>query len=395
MVVNQNAAKFPYKYGLADDDSGVTIPYAMSDPVALDVWNQEEDVVGDDGYIDRVYVGDMTGNVYGIKFNLDPYILDSSTSTTTVSNSDFGIYVDLWPTKPILSADLYTNKYRADRQPITVSLATTFDESSSDHLRVIIGTGKYDDVYLGDDDKADTARMSLYNLKDPIALPSLNSGYEIYDSSHRTGFKVAFEAHCTDKTFRTGCTWAKVTTSTSATTKVTVCSNPSDLSTCQQVAGSTSPDCCEGSTSDTCSSPCYECVYDFTLPSTSTYPGERVVGKPLIAGGLIFLTTFVPPHDPCGYTGEGYLYAFSADCVPIIDPNSVFSGSGTAVGAVTSGTNTASGGIRYSLGSGIPSKAVLDSRGENLIIQMSDGTLKRVGVNLPTNPVSVKGWRVR
>lgn len=395
MIVNQNAAKFPYKYGLADDDSGVTIPYAMSDPVALDVWNQEEDVVGDDGYIDRIYVGDMTGNVYGIKFNLDPQVRESSTSTTLVPNSDFGIYVDLWPTKPILSGDLYTNKYRADRQPITISLATTFDESSSDHLRVIIGTGKYDDVYLGDDDKADTARMSLYNLKDPIALPSLSSGYEIYDSSHRTGFKVAFEAHCTDKTFRTGCTWAKAQRDDGAQTKVTVCSDPSDLSTCQQVAGSTSPDCCEGSTSDTCSSPCYECVYDFTLPSTSTYPGERVVGKPLIAGGLIFLTTFVPPHDPCGYTGEGYLYAFSADCVPIIDPNSVFSGSGTAVGAVVDGSGRASGGIRYSLGSGIPSKPVLDSRGENLIIQMSDGTLKRVKVDLPVNPISVKGWRVR
>lgn len=379
-VVNQAWEHFPLKS--ADVN---TIPYAMTDPIALDVWNQNADIVGDDGFIDRIYVGDMNGYFYGIKFNLDP-------QNGNDTNSDFGILVDLWPMKEILTGDLTTNNYRSDHQPITVSAAATFEKGATDHLRVIIGAGKYDDVSTSEDDKTDTAKMSIYNLRDKVELPDLSSAYEVYDSSHTTGFKVAFQQRCDGVDFNTGCTWVKVASTANDADKTTICSDPDDLSTCVQVSRlSSTPDCCE----DTCTSPCYKCVYDLTLPTETGLPGERVVGKPLIAGGLVFLTTFVPPSDPCGYTGEGFLYFFDVNCDTLVDPSKVIPGSsGTAVGAVT-GSGTAPGGVRVSLGSGVPSKPVLDSRGENVIIQMSDGTLKRIPVELPLKPIASKGWRAR
>ncbi len=47
------------------------IPYAMSDPLALDVLNSDSHAAGDDGFVDTVYVGDLAGNFYGLKFNFD------------------------------------------------------------------------------------------------------------------------------------------------------------------------------------------------------------------------------------------------------------------------------------------------------------------------------------
>ncbi|MEW6141118.1 MAG: PilC/PilY family type IV pilus protein [Thermodesulfobacteriota bacterium] len=382
VVINRAATNFPLKTSEAN-----TIPYAMSDPIALDVWNQNEHVVGDDGFIDRIYVGDMNGYFYGIKFNLDLKKPDGT------DNTHFGMQVDMWPTKEILKKDLDTNRFRSDHQPITLSAAATFEKASNDHLRVIIGAGKYDDVYTGEDDKSDSAKMSIYNIRDKVELPDVRSGYEIYDASHATNFKVLFQPKCDGVRFNEGCTWAKVFADAGA--KITVCTDPRDLSTCYEKTGIGSrPDCCQFQNSS-CIDPCFSCIFDLVLPETDGLPGERVVGKPLIAGGLVFLTTFVPPNDPCGYTGQGFLYAFDVNCVPILDPNAIFIGGGTAVGAVTSSGDTAASGIRYSLGSGVPSKPVLDSRGENIIVQMSDGTLKRVKVDLPVNPISVKGWRVR
>ncbi len=93
VILNYNVNNFPVKAAGAN-----TIPYAMSDPVGLDVWDQNNDALGDDGYIDRVYVGDMNGYFYGLKFNFDEKFPNPSTS-----NSTFGMRVDIWPTKPISS----------------------------------------------------------------------------------------------------------------------------------------------------------------------------------------------------------------------------------------------------------------------------------------------------
>ena len=35
-------------------------------------------IVGDDGYVDTVYVGDLLGNFYGLKFNFDTQVMDAT-----------------------------------------------------------------------------------------------------------------------------------------------------------------------------------------------------------------------------------------------------------------------------------------------------------------------------
>ena len=75
----------------------------MSDPIALDLWNvgtwannsRAGAQTGEDGYVDSIYVGDMNGVFYGIKLNFDPL------QTLSSSGQNYGIYVDLWRTKPI------------------------------------------------------------------------------------------------------------------------------------------------------------------------------------------------------------------------------------------------------------------------------------------------------
>jgi type IV pilus assembly protein PilY1 len=384
VVLNKNIANFNVKTAGAN-----TIPYAMSDPLCLDIWDQENDTIGDDGYIDRIYVGDMNGYLYGIKFNLDDHFPNASTA-----NSNFGMQVEIWPTKPILSDDLGTGDYRSGLQPITVSPVASFEEilstSTMPALRVIFGTGKYDDIFDSDSDKQDTARMTLYNLRDSImtevggvayGLPIINTAtsHEVYDSTHRTNFRVQFVPRCglpnNIVSFNQNCDWMRNTTD---------------------------PDCCQSS----CTSSCYQCIYDLRHPCTSgssncifptdtvdDKPGERILGKPLLAGGLVFFTTFTPPFDPCGYTGQGILYAFNYMCQAI--QQNPFEETESLIVPGPAGT-TPAGYVAGPPATGVPSRAVLDSRGENVIVQMSDGTLKRHKVDLhDTKPLQFRGWRTR
>lgn len=59
--------------------------------------------------------------------------------------------------------------------------------------------------------------------------------------------------------------------------------------------------------------------------STTTY-AERVVNQPLVVGGVVFFTSFVPDNDPCGGSGGSYLYAIDyqtglAPTKPVFDIN--------------------------------------------------------------------------
>jgi len=48
---------------------------------------------------------------------------------------------------------------------------------------------------------------------------------------------------------------------------------------------------------------------------------------------------------------------------------------------------------RGSLGSGMPSKPVLDSSGEHVLVQTSDAKIHRISVTLPKKPLYLKGWK--
>ena len=47
---------------------------------------------------------------------------------------------------------------------------------------------------------------------------------------------------------------------------------------------------------------------DFT-GQTLTHAGERVISKPLVLGGLVIWTTFVPDSNPCAVGGDSNVYA--------------------------------------------------------------------------------------
>ena len=332
---------------------GNNIPYAMCDAVAIDIWDPATGSVSDDGFTDRVYLGDITGLFYGIKF--------TSPSATTK-----GMQVDIWRTRPITdSTELASNYLRATREPVSQSPSISFESSQSgtdQYFRVVFAGGKYADITGSDDDKTDLHKTSLYNLREVASAPTLSSATNVLN----TGFSIAVTQKCTTMSLKTGCTWVK---------------------------SDGSADCCESD----CTSSCYKCVYDLTLPTTSG-PGERFTAKPLIAGGYVFATSFVPSSDPCQFSGTGYLYIFSYICEALASDIQIISTSGSSTFTATnlsasSGSSSSVTGVRVSLGAGVPSKPVLDSSGKNVIVQMSDGTLLRVPVTLAIKPVQVLGWQ--
>ncbi len=335
-----------------------TVPYAMDDPVAIDIWNPLTGQPSDDGFTDRVYIGDVNGLFYGIKF---------TSGTASVP----GMQIDIWRTKPITDSDEQaSNFYRGLRQPITQSPSISFETPQigvSPNLRIIYAGGKYEDVVGATDDKTDLNKTSLYNLQDSAANPTLTStASDVFG----TGYKFQILQHCTSTSFLTGCEWTK--------------------------SGGAS-DCCQAA----CTNPCYQCVFDLTQPVDPAQPAERFVAKPLIAGGLVFATSFLPSMSPCDYTGTGYLYIFDYQCKfftvnfnPLTSDTNPTSYSfltpGGGTGSVGSATNT---GVQLSLGVGIPSRPVLSSDSKYVIVQMSDGTLKKIPVNLKTKPIQVQGWQ--
>ena len=148
------------------------VPYSLSDPLALDVRNSDSHMVGDDGYVDTVYVGDLLGNFYGLKFNFDTTVLPA-TSGDPVANTNFGIKVDWWQTKETYQGSPATktnvNYYRGLRQPITVPPVASFDGDTSDgyFLHVIFGAGKFEDIPI-----AAWARRQVLMLPGPPSIIS-------------------------------------------------------------------------------------------------------------------------------------------------------------------------------------------------------------------------------
>lgn len=152
--------------------------------------------------------------------------------------------------------------------------------------------------------------------------------------------------------------------------------------------------------------PCWNCIYDLmgpissgTTPSASDLlmPGERVVRKGLIAGGLLFITTFIPPQGVCDAQGSSWLYVLSYDCNAVPGGKNPFTDSTTVVTHLTTGSTgpTDPRGWKVSLGTGVASNPVLDSSGTHVIIQMSTGQIMNLGVNLPQKVVQPMGWRER
>ncbi|MBP8646089.1 MAG: hypothetical protein KBH99_08220, partial [Syntrophobacteraceae bacterium] len=344
------------------------IPHSMTSPVVLDLWDSNGNL-NSDGYLDHIYLGDMNGHVYGMKFNLD-------------EGDTLGMSVDIRKTKPIATGDVNSNNYRSSREPVSVQMAAALDQDRN--VRIYFGTGKFDNMEGTGNDKTDTAKMSFYNLADPNERPTITAAgtvTKISDSPTRftasgslaSGFKlnnfgVDINLHCSSPTYNSSCTWVK---------------------------SDGTPDCCESSCASA-ANPCWDCIYGLN------FQGERVVDSALVAGGLVFFTTFVPKSEPCSAGGDSYFYVLDYQCGSLaINPfgqsNFVLRSSVqnvTSTGdyaAVTEGSKTV--GYVAKLGPGMPSRPVLDSSGEYVFVQTSDAQIHKIKVELLFQPFELKGWK--
>lgn len=132
-----------------------------------------------------------------------------------------------------------------------------------------------------------------------------------------------------------------------------------------------------------------------------------MVGKPLVASGLVFVSTYLPQLrkqntngtfqdvDPCISEGQGFLYAFDYGCRTFAQGFKVFNDAlAVALNGDASKAPSAQErlGDRLSLGSGVPSPPVLDSSGTQVVVQ-SGGKLTRIKVSAP--PDETRGWKIR
>jgi hypothetical protein len=350
------------------------IPYAFADPSVQDLWTvvNGQTQVGSDGYVDHIYVGDLTGYLWGIKF--------IGFERTPATDSATEVWVDLWTTKAITEVD-YPNAwshFRSLGQPITVEPAISIDSAHKDYARIVFGAGKFDDVSGANDDRTDPAKTSIYNLKEKVVpdFTNLTPDYTV-QGILASNLDFKFKLQCSQNTmalreseFNTGCAW---------------------------FTGS-GADCCESDSAGQldCADPCWACVFDLINPENEPgKPGERVTNKALIAAGLVFVTTYAPPTDPCVAQGTGYLYILDYMCGPFPEGLNPVQGAADYTWLFR---NTGLGqsqiyGMQVDLGAGMPSAPVLDSSGQSIIVQMSNADLIRIDVDLPSERVKVKGWK--
>ncbi len=330
------------------------IPYAMTAPVSLDI-NQ-------DGDVDHLYMGDLNGQFYSLRFNLES------------SAAARGILMDIWPTKVIPTADLASNRFRSERQPIGASPAMAFDRDPATRqyrLRAYFGTGKFDDVVGAKSDKTDTASMSFYNLivdPSPRALPDLSAGSPALATFSGNSINVGGDPLSQGLSAGGFVVQTNVQTAIPTTTPPTGVTNPYYPHT----------------------------VLDFGLP------GERVVDMALVAGKLVFFLTFVPFSDDCASGGDAYLYIlnYTGDALtkdPLKGSGFTKKAAGTAQSALAVGDYAQRGDGKAFVAkvsdSGVPSQPVLDSSNQHVLIQTSDARIHKIKVELDQSPLTVKGWK--
>jgi type IV pilus assembly protein PilY1 len=121
-------------------------------------------------------------------------------------------------------------------------------------------------------------------------------------------------------------------------------------------------------------------------------PGERVTASPLVAGGVVFFTTFEPDiTDPCKAGGIARLYAVQYDtgCAPdspVLDINGdeVVDDSDKIGGAVPR---------NITIGHGLPSDIIFNPTDNQIIIQTSDTTIHAITVKLLGERIRIDSWR--
>ncbi len=120
--------------------------------------------------------------------------------------------------------------------------------------------------------------------------------------------------------------------------------------------------------------------------------GERVTTSPLVAGGIVFFTTFEPDiGDPCKSGGIARLYAVQYDtgCPPTLPVLDI-----TGDGRVDEG-DMIGGSVPRSMiiGYGLPSDIIFNPVDNQIIIQTSDTTVHTIMVKLLGERIRIHTWR--
>jgi type IV pilus assembly protein PilY1 len=224
----------------------------MNSPVSLDKdLNYNVDAV----YFGETYElsGSWKGKAYRI---LIPW--DWSAESTYVDNPNDGS--DPWTLSCFFDA----------QRPITAPMSLSIDDF--DNIWVYFGTGRY----LGQDDKSNTDTQYLFGIVDPF----FNSYYDTAPENYYLNYSLNKELAITDLFM----------------------ADPYVVTTTREVF--------EGSLylggwNDLLSDARAEDGWYRTQETT----GERCLTKPSVLGGIVFIPTFVPNNDICGYGGASDLYA--------------------------------------------------------------------------------------
>jgi len=126
---------------------------------------------------------------------------------------------------------------------------------------------------------------------------------------------------------------------------------------------------------------------------TGGIPSERVISKPLVVGGVVFFTTFIPDNDICAGNGEAWLYALDYNTgLPPTEP--VFDVNGDlqfdANDVIDDGTGSQIPAGIY-IGRGLPTSPVLEDK--ILFVTTTELPGSGLPINLPKLKAKLKSWR--
>jgi len=231
-------------------------------------------------------------------------------------------------------------------QPITSAAAAAYDNARN--LWVFFGTGKFMGVY----DKTDSYQQAFYGIKEPCITSNCSTTVETSSLFNSTNVQV----------------WEENGNITVTGTGITEVDTWSELlNTVKNYSG-----------------------WYYNLWTSGGNPSERVLYRPVVFGGIVLFTTFIPNSDVCGYGGSSNLFALNFT-------------TGTANNQPVIGKVGTEIVKKESLGSGMASGVVLhvvtvDAGGggndiEKTYVQMSTGAIIQKDVETQNQQSGITSWR--